>query len=310
MFLFRRAFWVVYGAAVAATIVRWWPGDAVDALEPVVYAPVAVFAAVGLFATFFASGKFRKRAIAALLLLVLGTAGFLREQPALLWRAAPGPTFGPPLRVMLYNVQSFRNKIPPVVTAIQDAHPHVVGLLEATTWGKVHGHLKTSTAPEYTWTTTRHLAIGSRVTLLETERIQFGENANIFRSRLEWDGREMAIWLVDMPAPPLRDAADLFAKLAALVETEDLPVIVIGDFNTPRQSRLLRNTFSGYHDLSLAPEGPRWLATWRNDLPLWQIDHGFASWHFSPIRAEIVSGGASDHLGIVFDVAWAIEARP
>jgi endonuclease/exonuclease/phosphatase (EEP) superfamily protein YafD len=303
----RCAFWLIYGAALATMLVRWWPGDAVNLFQSVVYPPIAGFAGAGFFATFFASGAFRRRGAAAVVILVLGIAGFLREQPALLWRPSAGPAYGPPLRVMLYNVQSFRNKIPPVVAVIKEEKPDVIGLLEATTWGKIHGNLKKFTAPDYTWTTTRHLALGSQMKLLETERIQFGNGGNIFRSRLEWDGRELALWLVDMPAPPLRDAENLFAELSALLETEELPLIVIGDFNTPRQSRLLRRTFSGYHDLSLAPEGPRWLATWRNDFPMWQIDHGFASWHFSPVRAEIVGGEASDHFGVVFDVAWAIE---
>jgi len=305
----RCAIWFVYGMAVGAMLLRWWPGDVFNVMSPVVYTPVVGYVAAALLAVLIGSGSLRKRLAAGGIAVLLGMAGFLREQPALLWRPSPGPVHGQPIRIMLYNVQSFRNQIPPAVADIQKARPDVIGLLEATTWGKIHGNLRKLTAPEYTWTTTRHLALGSRVELIETERIQFGEGGNIFRSRLEWEGREMALWLVDMPAPPLRDAATLFDQLAALLETEELPLIVIGDFNTPRQSRLLRRTFAEFHDLSLAPEGPRWLATWRNDMPMWQIDHGFASWHFSPVRAEIVGGTASDHFGVVFDVAWAID-RP
>ncbi|MDX2176789.1 MAG: endonuclease/exonuclease/phosphatase family protein [Candidatus Sumerlaeia bacterium] len=301
---FRRRARLVAGScllapALVALAGRWWPGDGWRVLLPFVYLPAAAAVLPALLGALVLPGRRSARAGLAGAAMLLGALGVLREQPALLPPGGPDEAGEGEVRAVVFNVQTYNSASPKRIGELLRAErPDVVGLLEATVNGRVPEELKRSLGPEYRWVVARRLAVAARAPLGATRRIESGAGAYIFRSEAQLGGGPAAFYLVDFPWPLERDAPALFAELEGVLAAERLPSVVVGDFNTPRQSRLLRRAFAGWTDLSVAPDGPRHLATWPAEAPIWQIDHAFASEHFVARSARFFGAGASDHLGL------------
>ncbi len=294
--------WVV---AFAGVLARWIPGDRYDPFAPICYTPAWLAALpMVLLACAFAGRACRPILAVSLLLTVVAV---LQEQPRLLhWRDREPEPHGRSLRVMLLNVQSYRRGPKVVADAIRAERPDVVALLESTSWGKVLPGFRREMGDELQWTSMRYLALGTRDAVASSESVPLSHGAFAARTEIEWEGSRIALWLIDMPTPPLRKGAAIYAELTPLLESEHLPVLVVGDMNTPRQSPLLRRTFRSFEDASQAPGAPRWLATWPEAFPMWQIDHARCR-GLVPVSSHFVHG-VSDHLGIVVEVALPLDS--
>ncbi len=82
------------------------------------------------------------------------------------------------------------------------------------------------------------------------------------------------------------------------------PVILLGDFNTVRQSRVYRRLSARLRDAQLGlHHRPRW--TFPARMPMLRIDHIFSSRSVDVLRVEVPRSrlirGASDHLPLVMD---------
>ena len=72
-----------------------------------------------------------------------------------------------------------------------------------------------------------------------------------------------------------------------------------GDFNAPRDSRLLAETLTSWDDAVLSGSRRRYLATWPTwPAALWQIDHTFLR-GLVPVDARVPRTRASDHAPLV-----------
>lgn len=300
-----QAAWV---SCLGLLIARWVPGDRFDVTAPICYAPALVAALPPLLLCAAFAGRARRRAFTASLLL--GGLAFMQEQPRLLPIPDPAPPpHGRPIKVLLLNVQSYRRGPKVVAGAIRAERPDVIALLESTSWGRVLPGFRQEMGDEYRWTSMRYLALGTRQPIESAESVPLPHDAFAARAVLDWEGRRMALWLIDMPTPPFRKGAEIYAELRPLLESEELPVLVVGDMNTPRQSPLLRRTFRTFEDATQAPGAPRWLATWPSGFPAWQIDHARTR-GLVPTSTHFVEG-VSDHLGIVVEVALpSLSAGP
>lgn len=109
------------------------------------------------------------------------------------------------------------------------------------------------------------------------------------------DGTRLTIVLVDLDASPRFDKRRLTDAILALVRRDGRhPTIVMGDFNTPIESRWFvpfRATFT--HAFEAAGEGS--LATWPAGFPLVAVDHIWASRDLVAACARIEPTGLSDH---------------
>jgi hypothetical protein len=110
------------------------------------------------------------------------------------------------------------------------------------------------------------------------------------------DGHVRHILLVDGDADPLRKREELLKKVLALVK--DPNTLVMGDFNTPIESRW----FDPWRDAKLhhASEGSRggFRETWPRPWPVLTIDHIWCTPDTQPVQFERVSLPSSDHLAV------------
>lgn len=109
------------------------------------------------------------------------------------------------------------------------------------------------------------------------------------------DGQEFTILLVDISATlmltrrqPLQDLADLSAQLA------DRPLVIMGDFNTPDDSILLK-PLRTHCRLSFRERGAGYAATWPMPLPVLTLDQIWVNKRVTVSHAEYRWSIYSDH---------------
>lgn len=99
-----------------------------------------------------------------------------------------------------------------------------------------------------------------------------------------------------------RSRAIQFEALSELT-AEDIPTLILGDFNTPPNSdghELLSRSFAD----CFGEVGGGFGYTFRADIPVWRIDYVWASPALIPCRATVGSCRLSDHRPLSVDLYW------
>ncbi len=119
--------------------------------------------------------------------------------------------------------------------------------------------------------------------------------------RVQIQGREACLIMVDFDSLPTQSREPAFKRLREIVAAySEIPLIVLGDFNTPADSV----HFTGLRSqLTSAFEsaGHGYAPTWPMPLPVMQLDHIWTNRHIRCVRCEHVSSLYSDHRAVVAD---------
>jgi endonuclease/exonuclease/phosphatase (EEP) superfamily protein YafD len=238
-------------------------------------------------------------------LLLLGLVGVLSipsiilEQP-LLFSAARKSASTPPdaHTLVVWNVMMYNRGKRLVLEGFEEVDPDLLLFVEGTTRGAAPDFITRGLSPEYVWSSTRQMALGSKWTIRKSEELKTHTSLRVFRSEVEHEGQSLTLMLVDMPSPPRWDTRAIFQELEeVLLAEESANVIVVGDMNTPRGSWWMRRVFRDWRDAYLtADQRPGgWLASFPDTFPMVQIDHAFVRGDIALHRAELLAGHASDH---------------
>ena len=146
---------------------------------------------------------------------------------------------------------------------------------------------------------------------------------NVDKFVATWDGRPFALYVVhfrsyERSGGPLRRRArgvrdDLAARarearlLRSVLDAEDLPFLVLGDFNATPDQWTYAHVAAGLHDALLDRAG--WAPTYPDARPLVQIDAVLASPEWEVRAAGVLPGGLSDHRGVLADLRLPPAAR-
>lgn len=147
-------------------------------------------------------------------------------------------------------------------------------------------------------------------------------------------GKEVVLWLVDMPSDPslsrARAMQDAFIALVGgpqqrwvadgkggWTEATDatlspdaflVPKIIMGDFNTPHGAYSLRAINQGFPG-AYEQAGMGHAATFPRAWPLWQIDQAFVAPSLRTISHDVLDPGSGTHRMLVVDVANELDVR-
>jgi vancomycin resistance protein VanJ len=146
------------------------------------------------------------------------------------------------------------------------------------------------------------LAVGVNGRILSAELVPLGEGSRAALLKLEVRGRLLTAILVDIGASPLRPRSLAFGPLDDL-RRRLKPDLILGDFNTPRDSV----HFDGWRgDLSHAFEaaGDGWDLTWPRPVRVLSIDHVWCAPTLAPRHAAHVSRPSSDHTQVVVELGF------
>lgn len=328
-----------FGAAYAARYVPAWPLQ-VAALALPLMAAVAAALAVGWVLIAHRSGSRRAWAGAALHVgLTVLAAG--RYGPGLVQEAWPGHGEGPPsLRVLTLNAGDDRaNSVPLAADLARFEEPDLVALQEASVRVDETEAGDRIVAPQAALGFLFDGAYrswggggGGRAVVLSRGVLEMEEGVDApldplgmegagtaTRFAAEWGGRPFAVYVVHFRSYR-RDAQtwshqarllreDITARtreaefLRAVLDAEELPFLVLGDFNATPDQWAYAHVARGHRDALTDRVG--WAPTYPDDRPLVQIDAVIASDHWAFEGAQVLPSGLSDHRGVLASLRWA-----
>lgn len=128
---------------------------------------------------------------------------------------------------------------------------------------------------------------------------------NYIHAELETRGQTLQLVLVDVvPKSPRSRQLPLEAINRVLQPLEDRPVLVVGDFNTPTDSRFfgpLRQRYLSAFELA----GQGYAATWPVPLPVLTLDQAWFSPGLRVARCRLDWTTLSDHRPLILDLSLA-----
>lgn len=113
----------------------------------------------------------------------------------------------------------------------------------------------------------------------------------------------LAVVLVDIDGAVYRHRGEAFGRLRTLLKPlQTGPLLVMGDFNTPRDSLFFESwRKDSLHAFEAAGSG--FDATWPVPLPVLAIDHVWCGGGLRPLRCELLSSSSSDHRAVAVEIA-------
>jgi endonuclease/exonuclease/phosphatase (EEP) superfamily protein YafD len=204
------------------------------------------------------------------------------------------------IRGVLWNVARGRAGWTRIAGTLRALDPDVAWLAEATPSADADDALR-SALPEHTLLRTDGgLAVLVRGEAELVSWTSLGRSSRLGRFRLQAGGREFESVQADIAAAPLARREPVLRRvLRHAAPLLDTPLLVLGDFNTPRDSCAFdawRPRLS--HAFETAGRGLD--ATWPQPLPVLSIDHVWASARIGVRSCELVATDASDHRAVLF----------
>jgi hypothetical protein len=206
----------------------------------------------------------------------------------------PGVPPASALRVSTWNVGHELHVRPDLWPAA--AESDICAMVETGRFTEEEWRRFTSTAPQESWLRLdAGTAIGVKGSILDSEPIHEPLSPfRAFRVRLSLTGWDpFNVIVVDIHSQPWFSREPVM-KAIYQAAAADRRCIILGDFNTPSQSRWLRPWRAA--GLRLANDGPRngFRETWPYGLPLWTLDQIWTGPNWEALATQHVRYG-SDH---------------
>jgi endonuclease/exonuclease/phosphatase (EEP) superfamily protein YafD len=214
------------------------------------------------------------------------------------WRgSSPGPA-SPPLRLVNWNIWGGQRGWYPVINQLKAREADIYVLSEAFSDIAVEAFLD-SLGPGYSMGRAHSLVVIARGTVHRPKKPRVSGRAYLFHCTI--DGKRIAVLVADLPSLPTIHRAPFLRQVRRIAKATE-PDIIVGDFNSPRQSLFLSRVGKGYeHAYDLAGAG--WSYTWPVPLPLWAIDQCIVGPRLQALRYELVTSTLSDHRMQMLDFA-------
>jgi hypothetical protein len=127
-------------------------------------------------------------------------------------------------------------------------------------------------------------------------------------ARVKLGARECVILQADVYGGPLASRKEALDKLKEIARAQaGEPLIILGDLNTPRESRHLSGLRTNYrHAFEVGGRG--YAETWPMPLPVLGLDQVWVGAPFEVLRCEHGISPFSDHRPVVVDLRWRAGA--
>lgn len=278
--------------------------DRIDGLAILFYlTPWPVIAAGSAVLAVFWSWK--RQRLPALALACLGLAAFIAWLAAS-WHRSPTPARRGELRVVHWNVQRPNSGLPATARWLRAQDADIIALAEAHRRGFSKLARWQAEFPEY-----RAVEFPGEMTclvrgeILAHESRVFAANSYCALLRVEVRGHPLTLLLVDITPKPLHSRQPAFTNLTALARPHfGENFILLGDFNTPRESALLGPLrVEMTHAFEAAGRG---LAeTWPMPLPVLALDQIWSSRRLRAVHCAHGRSLRSDHRAVIADFDFA-----
>lgn len=290
--------WLAFSAAVAAALC-WLVGlvasDRFAATQFLHWVPAPLLAPIVAAGSVVALGAARWRPLAA----ACAAAALAIAAVHLATRWSPRGPCDEGLRIVHWNASSpSLEEADADRRAIAGLRPDL--LLVTDDWA-LFGRVRGDRWEETGWRVHRAgpFAISTRLPLLEVRLAVASADRYLAVVRLDASeaiGRELVIWLVDLPSDPRGARMAEARSLRSLIDSLRLPPpdLVAGDFNLDSGSAALRTIAPGLRN-AFAAAGRGYAGSYPRRLPLWQIDQILLSPDLAACSYRLVDLGRGRH---------------
>ncbi|MBS3821338.1 MAG: hypothetical protein GVY16_08140 [Planctomycetes bacterium] len=297
----RSVFTGVLVGAVAAVAVRLSVRDSITAVAPVYYAtPPLLLAAMTLIgAVVFARARAHRRGIAASVLTVALLAWGIGRHVSL-----RNPIDGDDgIALCTWNLSHGWGGWSDIAAVLAEDDADVIGLVEAELGDEAREAIAGALPHHMILAGDAGLAVAVRGEAGQPQMIPLGEGSTCLRLDVRCKETDLAVLLVDIDSNPFTDRGGpirAVQKLAAGIT--DRPVVILGDFNTPRDSAHFDDWDGALSNVGDSL-GCGWLATWPAWAPVLEIDHIWLSKRLEARRCRIGWSFQSDHRRVIAVIA-------
>lgn len=204
------------------------------------------------------------------------------------------------IRGVLWNVARGRAGWTRIADTLRALDPDVAWLAEATRSADADDALRAALPDHTLLRAGGGLAVLVRGDASLVSGASIGRGSRLAHVRLSVGGREFESVHADISADPLARREPVLGRVLRHAEPHlDSPLLVLGDFNTPRDSC----AFDAWRPRlahAFETSGRGLDATWPQPLPVLSIDHVWASARIGVKSCELVATGASDHRAVLF----------
>lgn len=248
---------------------------------------------------------FTKREVSRALRITVLALGALATCKILLldcaWRG-PAPAARPTIRAVHWNAAHAPFGFKPILRALQPDRPDLLLVSEC------------SRRPDLDVFAARELhlphffedqgmALASRYPLEVLGTVAL-TNGRAWTARIQTPSGPLDLAAIDLISHPTLNRRIPLESFGAWLDrrTNATPLLVLGDFNTPRDARAFRPLRRHLrHAYELAGRG--WPYTWPLPVPVYAIDHAWVSRDITVHRYELEASPLSDHRRQVLDIA-------
>jgi endonuclease/exonuclease/phosphatase (EEP) superfamily protein YafD len=289
-----------FPAFAAAWLIGWALGDRPPPLLWLYLIPAPIVAAWGLF-----DGLMRaRRSSCARNCAVFGlTALALIKVLALDFRwHPPSPLPSNALRIIHWNVAYANFGLLPVLETLAPCRPDLVILSEARPSQDVPYYSNRDLGLPHT-RQVDGMVLLSRYPFISLGPVPIADGT-AWGARLFTPAGELDVVCADVFSHPAINRTKALAPLIDWLHQRhsDIPLLLIGDFNTPRDSRAFRGLRERLaHAYETAGRG--WPYTWPVPIPVFAIDHAWHSPEITVHSYRLRSAPLSDHRRQVFEIS-------
>jgi vancomycin resistance protein VanJ len=208
-------------------------------------------------------------------------------------------------RVVCWNAEHSKRQLPEVIEAVQSYRGDIIGITEAEStqpedlarWKAAFPNFTVRTLPGF-------MLFITRAEVLTSVDGNLGGAGRYNAVKLRLDGQPITVLFVEFDANPLRSRRPAFAALEELRRQHTgEEIILMGDFNTPRESfyfdALKREMV---HAFEAAGNGIA--DTWPVPVPLLSLDHIWTTPRLRTMQCDLGWTALSDHRSIVADLTY------
>jgi endonuclease/exonuclease/phosphatase (EEP) superfamily protein YafD len=292
--------WSASVGLVLAILIRLTVRDGWSSTRAFFYAtPWPVLAALAAaLAIWWQRHQQRRLAVVHIVLVVVGFGAWL----VLSWRWQTPPAAPPDLRVVLWNVSRPSSNLPPMARWLREQNADVIALAEGHARGSTNIARWQQELPGYTvLELPAEMTFMIRGKILREEPHPVWTDLNYSLLRTEVRGHPLTFLQIDINASIRRSRQQALQDLMKLVHScRGDNLIVLGDFNTPRESVLVDPIRA---ELSSAFEtaGRGCAETWPVPVPVLCLDQIWSSAALQPVFCRASYSLRTDHRALVAD---------
>ena len=207
------------------------------------------------------------------------------------------------VRILFWNVGRGRGGWDGIISKIKSFDADVICIAEGGFPPFVHSSNWETEFPQLASTKLRReLLVMTRGKIVTTDGDDLVQDSHYRRTVVEVDTKRLEIIIVDVHSDPTTFRKQSIESVAKLVRS-DRPQLLVGDFNTPSDSKHWMEVMTKHQDaFDLAGNGYR--ATWPVPVPMMQLDYAWVNEHIRVEKCELGWSWRSDHRPVLLEIDW------